>query len=229
MTKNLESIQPLERHHRQRLHREVEDPIQAIGNHSTADLEVGHCLRKLRAGRGLSIRSLARQSGLNANTLSLIENSKTSPSVSTLQLLASALDVPITAFFEADIPKNNVSYQKAGQRPRVAFIHGTLEDLGSGLTLRGGQPFLVTLEAKANSGPIPIVHTGQELVFCLEGHLAYTIEERVYPLDPGDSLLFEAYLPHCWQNTGDSTSRSLLIMCPADDGDNPAERHFMPD
>ena len=189
-------------------------------------MDVGRCLRKLRAGRGLSIRSLAGQSGLNVNTLSLIENSKTSPSVSTLQQLASALDVPITAFFETNTPKYNISHQKAGQRPRAAFAHGTLEDLGAGLTLHGGQPFLVTLEPMANSGPTPIVHTGIEFVYCLEGHLSYTIEERVYPLDPGDSLLFEAYLPHCWRNVGKTTSRSLLIMCPTDESDRPTERHF---
>jgi transcriptional regulator with XRE-family HTH domain len=205
------------------------DHIQVERNHPSVDLDVGHCLRRLRAKHGLSIRALAEQSGLNVNTLSLIENSKTSPSVSTLQQLASALDVPITAFFEIDTPKNNISYQKAGQRPRAAFAHGTLEDLGAGLTLHGGQPFLVTLEPKANSGSTPIVHTGHELVFCLEGHLSYTLEGRVYTLDPGDSLLFEAYLPHCWQNTGDTASRSLLIMCPSDESDHPTERHFKPE
>ena len=73
-------------------------------------VDVGHCLRKLRAERDLSIRSLAERSGLNVNTLSLIENGKSSPSVSTLQQLATALEVPITAFFESDIPKNNISY-----------------------------------------------------------------------------------------------------------------------
>jgi hypothetical protein len=36
----------------------------------------------------LTIRALASQSGLAVNTLSLIENGKTSPSVSTLQQLA---------------------------------------------------------------------------------------------------------------------------------------------
>jgi transcriptional regulator with XRE-family HTH domain len=200
-----------------------------VSNHPNIDLDVGRCLRELRARRGLSIRSLAEQSGLNVNTLSLIENSKTSPSVSTLQQLASALDVPITAFFEIDTPKINISYQKEGQRLRAAFAHGTLEDLGAGLTLHGGQPFLVTLEPKANSGSTPIVHTGLELVFCLEGHLSYTIGEGVYPLDPGDSLLFEAYLPHCWRNTGMTTSRSLLIMCPLDESDHPTERHFKPE
>jgi transcriptional regulator with XRE-family HTH domain len=195
----------------------------------TSEINVGLHLRELRTKRGLSIRSLATQSGLNVNTLSLIENGKTSPSVSTLQQLANALEVPITAFFETDIPKNDISYHKAGQCPRAAFAHGTLEDLGAGLTLQGQRPFLVTLEPGADSGPDPIVHTGREFVFCLKGHLSYTIEDRVYQLDPGDSLLFEAYLPHRWQNAGETASRSLLVMCPTDESDRPTERHFKPE
>ena len=192
-------------------------------------IDVGRNLRDLRAERELSIRSLAVLSGLNVNTLSMIENGKSSPSVSTLQQLASALTVPITDFFETDMIKNNVSYQKAGQRLQAAFAHGTLADLGAGLTLHGGQPLLVTLEPKANSGPTPIVHTGHEFVFCLEGRLSYTIEDHIYILNPGDSLLFEAHLPHFWQNVGESTSQSLLIMCPADESDHPTERHFKPE
>lgn len=203
--------------------------IQTMINNSATHIEVGHCLRRLRVMRGLSIRTLAEQSDLNVNTLSLIENGKTSPGVDTLQQLAFALEVPITAFFEIETPKPNVTYQKAGQRVQVPFAHGTLEDLGTGLTVHGGQPLLVTLEPNANSGPTPIVHTGMEFVFCMEGHLLYTIETQAYPLDPGDSLLFKAYLPHCWQNTGETVSRSLLIMCPADESDRPMERHFKPE
>jgi transcriptional regulator with XRE-family HTH domain len=199
------------------------------GNSDALEIDVGRQLRKLRTESGLSIRALAESSGLNVNTLSLIENGKTSPSVSTLQQLAAALEVPITTFFETDIPKNSISYLKAGQRPRGSFAHGTLEDLGAGLTLHGGQPLLVTLEPKANSGPTPIVHTGHEFVFCLEGHLSYTIEDRTYPLEPNDSLLFEAHLPHSWQNVGETPSRSLLVMCPADEDDQPTERHFTPE
>jgi transcriptional regulator with XRE-family HTH domain len=189
-------------------------------------INVGRNLRDLRAEQGLSIRSLAELSGLNVNTLSLIENGRTSPSVSTLQQLSSALAVSITAFFETDIINNNVSYQKSGKRTQATFAYGTLADLGAGMTLRGGQPLLVTLESKAKSGPTPIVHTGHEFVFCLEGRLAYTIEDYIYVLEPGDSLLFEAHLPHYWQNVGDSISKSLLIMCPSDDKDHPTERHF---
>jgi transcriptional regulator with XRE-family HTH domain len=217
---------------KQRFHRRQRGPVTAVESNTNVLtpplIDVGRNLRDLRAGRELSIRSLANLSGLNVNTLSMIENGKSSPSVSTLQQLAGALAVPITAFFEMGIIKNNISYQKTGQRLQAAFAHGTFADLGAGLTLQGGQPLLVTLEPKANSGPTPIVHTGHEFVFCLEGHLSYKIEDRIYNLDPGDSLLFEAHLSHFWQNVGESTSQSLLIMCPADESDNPTERHFKP-
>jgi transcriptional regulator with XRE-family HTH domain len=189
-------------------------------------IDVGRNLHDQRTRQRLSIRALAELSGLNVNTLSLIENGKSSPSVSTLQHLADALAIPIAAFFETNDIQKNISYQKSGQRAFAAFAYGTLTDLGSGLTLHGGQPLLVMLKPQANSGSDPIVHTGHEFVFCLEGHLSYTIDGQGYILDPGDSLLFEAYLPHHWQNIGNTTSKSLLIMCPADESDHPTERHF---
>jgi len=189
-------------------------------------IDVGLNLRALRTARGLSLRSLADQSGLNINTLSLIENGKTSPSVGTLQQLATTLQVPIKTFFEDQHPEENIAYQKAGRRPQAWFCHAVLEDLSAGLTLHGEQPFLITLEPWAGSGQVDITHTGLEFVYCLEGQLIYTIAEQDYRLGPGDSLLFEARLPHCWQNAGDTPVRSLLVMCPADESDQPIKRHF---
>lgn len=190
-------------------------------------VNVGRCLRKLRAERGLSIRALAQQSGLNVNTLSMIENSKTSPSVSTLQQVAAALSAPITAFFETEIPPQMIVYQKLDDRQAAAFAHGTLANLGTGIAHAGLEPFIVTLEPYADSGDTPIVHTGMEFVFCLEGQISYEVDMQTFTLEPGDSLLFEAHLPHRWRNAGKSYSRSLLLLCPADERDHPDERHFM--
>jgi quercetin dioxygenase-like cupin family protein len=180
----------------------------------------------LRAGAGLSIRALAEMSGLNVNTLSLIENGKSSPSVSTLQQLAAALGVPITEFFVTEVGDKKVVYQKDSKRPRALFEHGVMEDLGAGMTRFGAEPLIVTLEAKADSGKDPIVHTGREFVYCLDGRVAYTVDTETYVLEPGDSLLFEAYLPHRWKNLDAEPSRVLLVLCPLDDRDQPAQRHF---
>jgi transcriptional regulator with XRE-family HTH domain len=187
---------------------------------------VGARLRELRVEQGLSIRALAERSQLNVNTLSLIENNKTSPSVSTLQQIAAALAVPITAFFETNAPKNSIAHMVAHNRPRIAFAHGTLEDLGAGLTHRAVEPFVVTLEPHADSGDNPIVHTGFEFVFCLQGRITYLIEDRSYVLEPGDSLLFESYLPHRWQNAEAEPAQGLLVLYPTDAHDRPTDRHF---
>jgi transcriptional regulator with XRE-family HTH domain len=189
-------------------------------------IDVGIRLRMLRARAGLSIRALAEKSGLNVNTLSLIENGKTSPSVSTLQQLAVALGVPVTEFFIAEQGNKTVVHQHNGQRPRAAFSHGVMEDLGAGMSRLGAEPLIVTLEANADSGKNPIVHTGREFVYCLEGSVAYTVDTETYLLEPGDSLLFEAYLPHRWKNEDAKPSRVLLVLCPLDERDHPAQRHF---
>ena len=190
------------------------------------EVNVGYGLRKLRSERSLSISALAEKSGLAVNTLSLIENGKTSPSCSTLQQIATALGVPITAFFETELPQNTVVYVRACQRSHAAFTHGTLEDLGAGLRNRVVEPFIVTLEPNAGSGATSIVHTGHEFVYCLRGRIIYTVEERPYLLEPGDSLLFESHLPHRWQNIDSGSSQALLVLCPSDMRDHPTERHF---
>ncbi|MBI5029891.1 MAG: cupin domain-containing protein [Chloroflexi bacterium] len=195
---------------------------------SAFEINVGQRLRALRTEHDLSVRALAEKSGLAMNTLSLIENSKTSPSVSTLQQIAFALAVPITAFFQSSIPKNSVVHHKAGTSPHIAFEHGTLEDLGTGLSHQAVEPFIVTLGPQAGSGSRMIVHTGYEFVYCLEGRIAYTIDERTYLLEPGDSLLFESYLPHRWHNVDSKAARAILVLYPSDENDQPTERHFAP-
>jgi transcriptional regulator with XRE-family HTH domain len=191
------------------------------------EVDVGGSLRRLREERNFTLRNLAEKSRLAINTLSLIENGKSSPSVSTLQQLAMGLDVPITAFFKNETSKSNIAYTKCNRRPRSAFEHGILEDLGAGSNIQAVEPFVVTLEQDEGSGPQDIVHTGYEFVYCLEGRIAYTIERRTYLLEPGDSLLFEAHLSHCWQNLYPTKSRSILVLFPTDDHDSPTERHFV--
>ena len=159
--------------------------ISKVGD---AEISVGQRLRKVRVLRGLSMRALAELSGLNINTLSLIENEHTSPSVSTLQQLAQSLQVPITEFFETDHGSEELVYQKQGQRPRVSFETSTMEDLAAGMPHFGAEPLIVTLNPGAGSGKNPIVHTGREFVYCIEGHVAYTVNNQKYLLDPGDSL-----------------------------------------
>jgi uncharacterized cupin superfamily protein len=190
------------------------------------EISVGQRIREIRSLRGFSMRELAERSGLNINTLSLIENQHTSPSVSTLQQLAQSLQVSITDFFQTDHGSKKLVHQKQGKRPCMAFRHSVMEDLAAGMPRFGAEPLIVTLEPDADSGKKPIVHTGREFVYCLDGHIAYMVDTENYLLEPGDSLIFEAYLPHQWKNVDPTPSRILLVLCPMDERDQPRERHF---
>lgn len=199
---------------------------KASDEHTPIQIDVGHRLREVRTEQGLSIRALAEQSGLNVNTLSMIENGKTSPSVSTLQQAATALNIPITKFFTVETPPQRIVFLKAHERNLADFAYGTLADLGAGFSRPGVEPFIVDLQIGADSGDTPIVHTGLEFVFCLQGRILYEVDSQPYALEPGDSLLFEAHLPHRWRNTGEIPSRSLLLLCSVDERDRPDEIHF---
>lgn len=195
-------------------------------NTNSAEGIVAQRLRELRNRKGLSLRVLAELSGLNINTLSLIENEKSSPSVSTLQQLAMALDEPIAAFFESESSEKQVVYTPADSRPYAVFGGTQMQNLGKDLAGNVVQPFFVTLEAGMGSGNRMIVHTGHEFVYCLQGTIRYEINEKIYMLSRGDSLVFEAHLPHRWGNDGKDLAQILLLLYPSDQREQLGGRHF---
>jgi transcriptional regulator with XRE-family HTH domain len=189
-------------------------------------MDVGGRLRELRQERDLSMRSLARLSGMSTNALSMIERGKTSPSVSTLYKLSEAMEVPITAFFRTQPPRQGIVFQKADQRTRVEFQRGLWEGLGGESFLGRVEPFMLTLESGATSGPHGLVHSGHEFVICLDGQLEYEVEEQRFVFQPGDSLLFASKLRHRWRNPGKSIAKVLFVLSGFELDERPSEFHL---
>jgi len=189
-------------------------------------MDVGGRLRELRQERGLSMRSLARLSGLSTNALSMIERGRTSPSVSTLYKLSEALEVPITAFFRTEPPRQNIVFRNADDRSKVEFQRGLWEGLGGESFIGRVEPFMLTLEGGATSGPHGLVHSGHEFVICLKGQLEYEVEEQRYSLKPGDSLLFASKLRHRWRNPGKTVTNVLFVLSGFELDERPSEYHI---
>jgi len=159
------------------------------------------------------------------NAVSLIERGQSSPTVATLHRLAAALGVRIVDFFASPEPAN-VVYVPARQRMQTRTAEALIESLGSGLDGQRLEPYVLTVQAGARSGSDPIVHEGQELVLGLAGQVEYTVGERPFRLSEGDSLLFEASIPHHWRNVGSGEARMLLVIEGAGSGD--ARGHLPP-
>lgn len=195
-------------------------------SNSMQSIDVGSRLRQLRTERGKSMRALARASGLSTNALSMIERGRTSPSVSTLYKISDALEVPITAFFREEPPRQEIVFCKSTKRPRVNFPHGHWEGLGGEHFIGHVEPFMLSLEPGATSGPFGMLHTGHEFVMCLQGQLTYEVEGEQYVLDPGDSLIFAAQLRHRWFNSGEDEVRAIFVLAGFEQGERPSEFHI---
>ena len=188
--------------------------------------DVGARVRMLRKRRGLSLRALSQMCNVSPNTISLIERGLSSPAVNTLHNLAAGLEVPITAFFETEAPPARLVLTRSHERIQTKCPGMIVESLGSGLSNQKVVPFLVTLEPYTDIAPTPIVHLGEEWVYCLEGTIVYEVEGDQFRLEPGDSLLFEASLPHRWHNPGPQRTLIILILEVEEDFGAAIEQHI---
>jgi quercetin dioxygenase-like cupin family protein len=78
-----------------------------------------------------------------------------------------------------------------------------------------------------SSGERQVIHTGHEVVYCLQGIIEYLIDGTIYQVEQGDFVLFEASLPHLWRNPYDTEAQFLLILQTPGDTLDPVKRHFV--
>lgn len=193
---------------------------------NASSVDISERLKELREERGLSIRALGRISGLSANALSVIERGLSSPSVSTLYKISTALEIPVTAFFEGAPDQLDVVLVKSNERKRIPLHRGLWEGLGGEQFSGTVEPFMVTLEAGTSSGRFSMAHSGHEFVFCLRGELVYEVGEKIYHMESGDALVFSATLEHKWHNPGKTVTNALIILCGFHDTESPSKYHL---
>ena len=119
---------------------DIEHPVAAL------TLDVGAHLRAVRTLYGLSQRELAKRAGVTNGLISLIEQNRVSPSVSSLKKVLDAIPMSLAEFFTLDL---SASAQVFFQRDRRA--DGDFGGVGGG----GGNCdwFIVSAPASAPPGP----------------------------------------------------------------------------
>ena len=175
---------------------------------------VGARLRLIRRARGLSQKELAEQAGVSLNCISLIERDEISPNVATLQRLADALGVKVTAFFDAN-EQVDVIHVDAPPAPTATNSKVELQGICTSLGEQAMQPFVLTLRPHAYAGGYA-AQTGHGFVYCLKGKLKCDLDSESYVLDPGEALLFDGPLPHRCENPGDAEAQFVLVVQPSE-------------
>lgn len=172
---------------------------------------IGLRIRSIREQQRLSLRALAERSGLSINAISQIERGEVSPTLSSIDRLAAALDIHIADLFEKDKGSTTLFVKK--HDGLILQENGiVIESLGFGLHNQQFEPFRMTIQAGAKASKTPLIHTGQEFIYCLEGELECFIGSEMYHMEAGDCLLFEARQPHNWRNPSRDQVSKLLIL-----------------
>lgn len=164
------------------------------------EVAIGQQVRALRKRLNLTVANVAKQAKLSSGMLSKIENGLTSPSLATLSALAHALNVPVTSFFRGYEEQRDVTMIKAGEG---LVIERRGSGAGHQYQLLGHtigkpysiEPYVISISDMSEVFPV-FQHAGTELIYMLEGKVAYRHANKTYELEPGDSLFFDAEASH---------------------------------
>ncbi len=191
----------------------------------TQKYDVGQKLKALREKQGLTLRALSELCGLSINSISQIERGNNSPTVSTLQRLAAALNIPVNDFFLNET-KQSVVFVEAQTGLRLQQNGVVMESLGIGLSAQKLEPFRLTIQSKVGNIQDPISHPGEEFVHCLSGQVDYCVENHIFSMHPGDSLLFDATQLHAYCNHSDHPAELLLVFLATENGHQVQRMHL---
>lgn len=171
-------------------------------------MDIGQRLKALRGARNLSQRQLAELSGITNGMISMVEQNRTSPSVSTLKKILDGISVSMAEFFAAE----------AAGEEKIFFRHDELREITPAETGdvravfrqvgdvgdRALQMLYERYEPGADTGEDLYAHEAEEAGIVISGRIEVTVGDRVANLGPGDAYLFDSRLPHRFRNTDDA-------------------------
>jgi transcriptional regulator with XRE-family HTH domain len=178
-------------------------------------IDVGARLRSVRLTFGLSQRALARRAGVTNGLISLIEQNRVSPSVSSLKKVLDGVPMTLAEFFTLDM----------AAAPKAFFAAEELTELGNeqvSLRLvaaqRAGRQLTLLHERYApgaETGDEMLTHRGEEGGIVVKGRIELTLAGVTRVLTAGEAYYFSSHLPHRFKNVGREPCEIISASTPA--------------
>lgn len=176
---------------------------------------IGSRVRALREAMGFSLRDLAERSGVSAPMLSQVERGETSPTLAVAEKIAAGLELTLSQLLRLD-EGEHVAVSRAGGRRRYKRGGHRFEELTPPLPGQRADVSLHTLKAGATTGgpDDPPMHEpgSRETAVVLTGVVALIVDGTRHELHTGDSVTFDADLPHHFENEGEEQARFLAVI-----------------
>ena len=180
-----------------------------------ANAALGDRVRSLREAMDLSLRDLAERSGVSAPMLSQVERGETSPTLAVAEKIAAGLELTLSQLLRLDEEEHVVVVRQRQRRTRRRRGH-TVEELTPPLPGQRADVSEHTLApGSATGGPDdPPMHEpgSRETAVVLEGAVELFIDGQRHELGEGDSVTFDADLPHHFENNETTQARLIAVV-----------------
>ena len=177
--------------------------------------EVGARVRALRDAADLSLRDLAERSGVSAPMLSQVERGETSPTLAVAGKIALGLDLTLSQLLRLDEGRNVFVTREGERRTRRRKGH-LVEEITPPLPGQRADVSAHTLAPGAATGAAddPPLHEpgARETAVVQDGSIDLFIDGERHELTAGDSVTFDADLPHHFENNGKTEARFLAVV-----------------
>ena len=176
------------------------------------EVVVGERVRQLRQSIGLSVRTLATRTGFSPSFISQVEHGLASPSIASLERIATELGISLVEFFDVASPVDSATVRSGGEPHLISsWSRAELRALGPIGPEHALEPVMITLEPGGRSGKHPAAHAGEEFAIVFEGEVTLTLGDRDHHLRRGDSATFSSATPHRWENSGTVPARIVVV------------------
>jgi len=179
-------------------------------------VELASRVKDGRKKLGLTLEEMAERSGLAKGILSKVENFRVTPSLQSIIRIAAALEIPLEKLFEGLSVEQSTTAQIVTKEDRKEverdkeFSSIRYFDLAHRRAQRKMDPFeLLIPSGGGREKPMP--HEGEEFLTVLVGRVNFQIGEETHALKAGDSVYFNAEVPHCLQNVTKKDARVLCV------------------
>jgi transcriptional regulator with XRE-family HTH domain len=172
--------------------------------------DIGTRLRLVRQIYGLTQRELARRAGVTNGAISLIEQNRVSPSISSLKKILDGIPLSLAEFFTLDFSPTDAVFFGPEDFTEIAFgAHISMRMLGRRQKGRALGMLWETYQPGADTGEAMLRHEGEEAGIVVSGTLTVTVGAQERLLLPGEAYYFRSDIPHRFRNTG--TEACILI------------------
>jgi transcriptional regulator with XRE-family HTH domain len=167
--------------------------------------DIGTRLRTVRQTYGLTQRELARRAGVTNGAISLIEQNRVSPSISSLKKILDGIPLSLADFFTLNFAPSDSVFFTAADLTEISFSDAiSFRMVGSRMKDRALQMLFETYQPGADTGEAMLRHDGEECGIIISGNLAVTVGAQEKTLLPGDAYYFRSEIPHRFRNPGNT-------------------------